>query len=571
MTIFLFTLVAVLAAKVVYFHVTSGLIQTYWSLFTFIVSVMKKTLVPWSDVPQLAKSDIAYVTGDPLLRPFYVYEPKLSAFDEVIRARSAFSTPRTALADVLEAQYASLPHTPAVSDHISSLRDDNSFTVTTAHQPCLFLGPLYFIYKAVSTIKLARSITASNTHGSRVIPVFVLGSEDHDLEELNHVQLFNKKLVWEPEQRGPVGSIGTATMQPVIEELRTLLGESDAAKSVFNRINSACAGGRSFAEATQALLHDVFGAYGLVVLNTNDTRLKRHFIPSMKDDLLEQTAFRVVGDTIGELNHAGFRAQAAPREINLFYMRDGFRERIVREDYLYKVLNTGFSFTESEILSELETHPERFSPNVVLRPLFQEIILPNLAYVGGGGELAYWLERRAFFELSGVHFPVLVRRHSVMWLEQDVVRKIEKAGFTAATFFGDTEALIREFILNHASGEVSLQDEITNLRQIYNMLAAKALVIDPTLEKAVRAEEVKAVSALEHWEGRLVRSEKQKHETTVNQIRSLKQKLFPNNGLQERTENFIPYLLKYGDGFVASLMEQFEPFDPGFLVLQPED
>jgi hypothetical protein len=142
MTIFLFTLVAVLAAKVVYFHVTSGLIQTYWSLFTFIVCVMKKTLVPWSDVPQLAKSDIAYVTGDPLLRPFYVYEPKLSAFDEVIRARSAFSTPRTALADVLEAQYASLPHTPAVSDHISSLRDDNSFTVTTAHQPCLFGSPL---------------------------------------------------------------------------------------------------------------------------------------------------------------------------------------------------------------------------------------------------------------------------------------------------------------------------------------------------------------------------------------------------------------------------------------------
>lgn len=537
----------------------------------FIRFVMKKTLVPWTEVPQLAKSDIAYATGDPLLRPFYVYEQQLSVFNEVIEARSAFPTQRTALADVLETQYARLPHIPAVSDHIRSLREPNTFTVTTAHQPCLFLGPLYFIYKAVSAIKLARSITNSNTHGSRVVPIFVLGSEDHDLEELNHVQLFNRKLVWEPGQRGPVGSIGADTLQPVMEELRSLLGESDAAESVFKRIYSAYAGGKTFAEATQALLHDVFGAYGLVVLNTSDVILKRQFVPFMKDDLVRQTAYRVVGDTISELGHAGFRAQAAPREINLFYMRDGFRERIVREENLYKVLNTGFSFTENEILSELEAHPEHFSPNVVLRPLFQELILPNLAYVGGGGELAYWLERRAFFELSGVHFPVLVRRHSVMWLEQDVVRKIEKAGFTAATFFGDTEALIREFILNHASGEVSLRDEITNLRQIYNTLAAKALVIDPTLEKAVRAEEVKAVSALEHWEGRLVRSEKQKHETTVNQIRSLKQKLFPNNGLQERTENFIPYLLKYGDGFVASLMEQFEPFDPGFLVLVPED
>jgi bacillithiol biosynthesis cysteine-adding enzyme BshC len=308
-----------------------------------------------------------------------------------------------------------------------------------------------------------------------------------------------------------------------------------------------------------------------VVLNTNDAALKRHFIPSMKDDLLGQTAFRVVGDTINQLHQAGFRAQASPREINLFYMRDGFRERIVLENGIYKVLNTGFSFPEAEILSELDAHPERFSPNVVLRPLFQEMILPNLAYVGGGGELAYWLERRSFFELSGVHFPVLVRRHSVMWLEQDVVRKIEKAGFTPATFFGDTETLVRDFILSHASGEVSLRDELADLRRIYDSLATKARIIDPTLEKAVRAEEVKSVSGLEHWEGRLVRAEKQKHETTINQIRSLKQKLFPNNGLQERTENFIPYLLKYGNGFIASLIQQFEPFDPGFLVLQPED
>ena len=528
---------------------------------------MKKTLVPWTDVPQLAKSDVAYVTGDPHLRPFYVYEPRAGSFDEVIRARSAFSTPRTALADVLEAQYTDLPHIRAVSDHIRSLRDERTFTVTTAHQPCLFLGPLYFIYKAVSTIKLARSITENNSHGVRVVPVFVLGSEDHDLEELNHVQLFNKKLVWEPGQRGPVGSIGADSVQPVIEELRSLLGDSEAALAILKRIDSAYTAGRSFAAATQALLHDVFGTYGLVVLNTSDAVLKRHFIPFMKDDLLEQTASRVVGDTIRELNNAGFRAQASPREINLFYMRDSFRERIVLENGTYRVLNTDFSFTVNEIMAELDAHPERFSPNVVLRPLFQELILPNLAYVGGGGELAYWLERKSFFEYSGIHFPVLVRRHSVMWLEQDVVRKIEKAGFTPVTFFGDTENLIKEFVLSHASGEVSLQNELADLRRLYDSLANKARIIDPTLENAVRAEEVKAVSGLEHWEGRLVRAEKHRHETTVNQIRSLKQKLFPNNGLQERTENFIPYLLKYGDGFVASLLEQFEPFDPGFLVL----
>lgn len=532
---------------------------------------MKKTIIPFPQVPQLAKTDIAYANGDPALRPFYTYEPSLEAFESAIKHRAAFKTNRPLLVDVLQKQYATLPDQALVRQNLAALLSDDTYTVTTAHQPCFLLGPLYFIYKALTTINLAEAITQSNRQGKKVVPVFVLGSEDHDLAELNHAGLFGKRLVWEPGLSGPVGSMDAATLQPGLSELKTLLGESEAAQTLFARVEKAYTGAGNFAEATQALLHEFFGEYGLIVLNTNDAALKRTFIPIMKAELLSQPAFQYVQETIAALNTAGFKTQAAPREINLFYMQPGLRERIVRDGDVYRVMNTSLAFSASELLTELENHPENFSPNVVLRPLFQELILPNLAYIGGGGELAYWLERKSQFEHAQIHFPMLVRRHSVLWLDKDAAKKLEKLGFSAADFFGDTESLVKQFIARNAAGEVSLADEIRQLQAMYDTLAAKAAAVDPTLDKAVRAEAVKAVGGLEQWESRLVRAEKQKHEVTLNQLRGLKQKLFPDNGLQERSDNFLPYVLKFGESFIQTLKSELQPFIPGFVVLQPED
>ncbi|MBV6438756.1 MAG: bacillithiol biosynthesis cysteine-adding enzyme BshC [Haliscomenobacteraceae bacterium CHB4] len=528
---------------------------------------MLKTLLPFDKVPQLSKTDIAYATGDPRLRPFYRYEPKLESFSEIISEREKTAYPRAMLSEVLKEQYRPLPEHRQVTANIAALADKNTFTVATAHQPSLFLGPLYFLYKALTTINLAEAVEARNP-GKRIVPVFVLGSEDHDLEELNSINLFGKKLVWPSEEKGAVGSMRTAGLTSVLAELKSTLGESEAASALFQRVERGYTHSATIAEATQAMLHDLFGRYGLVVLNMNDARLKRHFLPYLKVELKERPCFGIVTETSERLNALGFKTQATPREINLFYMLPGLRERIVLENGAYKVLNTDLAFSEKDILAEVESHPERFSPNVVLRPLYQEVILPNLAYVGGGGELAYWLERKPLFEHFGTAFPALVRRHSVMWLDRDAVKKLHKFGFTAAEFFGDTDALVRTYVEQHASGEVSLQAETSDLKNIFDRLAAKATAIDPTLEKAVRAEEVKAVGSLEQWENRLVRAEKQKHEVTINQIRTGKEKFFPGGGLQERHDNFMPYLLKYGDAFIETLKANLTSFDQGFVVLE---
>lgn len=535
---------------------------------------MRKSILPYPQVPQLSKTDIAYATGDERLAPFYAYPPALDSFEQILLEKEHSQYPRADLVDALTRQYQNLPPHEKVSRNIEALRHENAFTIVTAHQPSLFLGPLYFVYKALTTINLAEAVEARTGGKKRIVPMFVLGSEDHDIEELNKANLFGKQIVWSPDESGAVGSMGTASLAPALEELRTILGESDAARALFERVEKCYREQKTFADATRAMLHEFFGQYGLMVLNMNDAALKRHFIPVIQAELTEQPAFRIVNETIGQLAEQGFKAQAAPREINLFYMKPGLRERILPPVQGagggFKVLNTDLVFSEKEILAEAEAHPERFSPNVVLRPLFQEMVLPNLAYIGGGGELAYWLERKSLFRHFGVQFPMLVRRHSVLWLDGDAGKKLAKFGFLPAQFFGDTDGLLRSFVAQNAAGEMNLESEINGLKKIFEQVAEKAKAVDPTLEKAVLAESVKAAAGLEQWQGRLVRSEKQKHETTLNQLRALKEKLFPANGLQERNDNFLPYVLRYGDGFIGALKENFAPFDAGFVLLKEE-
>jgi bacillithiol biosynthesis cysteine-adding enzyme BshC len=527
---------------------------------------MHKTLLPFNKVSQLSKTDVAYATHDPLLGPFYRYAPDLKSFSEAIEDRKNRSYPREKLVSVLQEQYQPRPVQSPAQENVLALLQPDTFTIVTAHQPALFLGPLFFLYKAMTTIGLAEA--AAKQTGVRVVPVFVLGSEDHDLGELNHINLFGKKLEWNPGTSGAVGAMSTSTILPLIDELSTILGTSETASALTDRIRKAYTGSSTFAEATHALLHDLFGRFGLVVLNMSHPALKRLFIPFMQQELVDQPTFQIVGKTIESLSHLGFKTQASPREINLFYMQPGSRERIVLESGEYKVLNTDIRFSKDEILAELDCHPERFSPNVLLRPMYQELVLPNLAYVGGGGELAYWLERKAQFDHFDLPFPMLVRRHSVMWMDRDVLKRLDKFGFTPEHFFADPETLVRDYVQAHTDVAIEFDAETAAMQEIFNQIEQKAAAVDPTLVKAVRADAVKNIASLEQWKSRLVRAEKQKHEVTLNQIRALKEKLFPGGGLQERTDNFLPYFLKYGDGFLDELKTQFEPLEDGFLVLE---
>lgn len=527
---------------------------------------MQKT-IPFQQIPQLSKTDVAYATGDASLRPFYNYDVDIQSFAKVIEDKKKDKTDRKLLVEVLKKQYLAFDKKGISTATIEKLSDENTFTVTTAHQPSLFLGPLYFIYKIASTIHLARLLkqTYPNHH---FVPVFVIGGEDHDFEEVNNINLFGKKITWQNEESGAVGMMKTSSLSDVLAELKSILGESEAAQAIFSLVEKNYTSHEFYHHATQALIHDLMGKYGLLVLNTNDAQLKTAFAPIILTELLEQVSQKLVTDTQNQLAELGFKAQAFPREINLFYLRENLRERIVFEENQFKVLNTNHVFSKEEIIQEVENHPEYFSPNVVLRPLYQELILPNLAYIGGGGELAYWLERKNQFEEFGLNFPMLVRRNSVVWIDSASQNKMEKLGLSDDELFQDSDAVVKNYVTKNASGELNIAQEKTDLKGIFNRIENMARQIDATLVNSVAAEATKQLAALDQLENRIVRAEKQKHEVSINQIKALQQKFCPNNGLQERFENFLPFYVKYGEDFFVTLIENLNPLEQGFIVIK---
>lgn len=525
--------------------------------------------MPFERFPQLSDRDKAYAAGKPELKPFYKYEVKLESFQDAIDAKKQQNIPRTALVEALQSQYSKIHTTEQVRKNITALAEPNTFTIITAHQPSLFTGPLYYIYKIISTIHLTEILNQAypNYH---FVPVFISGSEDHDFEEINHTHLFNNTLVWKNDETGPVGKMSIKSLQPALEELFDILGDSPNAKTLKAMLEAAYQPERTYGEAAIHLVNDLFQDYGLVVVDMSAAALKRLFLPILEKELFEQPSQELVEKAQAQLEEIGYGAQAFARPINLFYLAHQQRERIEQNGDTFEVLNTPLTFTREEMKAELEAHPERFSPNVITRPLYQEYILPNLAYIGGGGELAYWLERKEQFAHFGIPFPMLIRRNSVLWIDKGSLKRMEKLDLTLDDLIGDVELLIKQYVKEHTENELSLREEKKQFDQIYNDILAKAKEIDPTLIKSVQAEQAKQMNSLANIEAKLIRAEKNRHEIAINQIRSLKDKLFPNNGLQERYDNFMSIYLKHGPEFFQVLKEHLNPLEMGDFIVFKE-
>ena len=544
-----------------------------------IFGFMNISRLPFSAFPMLSKFDRAYTEQTTIFEQFYNYSPDIQSFEQVIADKSKEGIDRDLLVSVLKKQYLQLHTEGGELNKIDSLLDAKTFTVTTAHQPSLLTGPLYFVYKIFSTIKLAEELATRYPQNS-FVPVFVIGGEDHDFEEVNSISIFGKKIIWQRsdtvEERnadslgkgGAVGMMHTSSLRIVLEELKSLLGDSENAQKVFEIFENAYTQHDLYQDATQALLHDLFGKYGLVVLNMNDAELKRHFIPIMEKEIVEQPSKSLVSETQTALENLGFKAQAFARDINLFYLRDNLRERIVEENGVYRALNTDFKWqTQADILKELHETPQYFSPNVVLRPLFQESILPNLAYIGGGGELAYWLERKAQFAYFGINFPMLIRRNSVLFLDKGTQERLKKLDVQLLDLVENTDILVNKYVAQQSTTPLSMTAEKAALSAVLDAIKAKVLAVDASLEKVVLAEKTKQLQSIEALESRVLKAEKQKHETSLNQLKAVQQKLFPNGGLQERTDNILPIYLKHGEAFFDVLKENLNPLEAGFIVI----
>ena len=450
---------------------------------------------------------------------------------------------------------------------IEQLRQSNTYTVVTAHQPSLFSGPLYVVYKLLSAIRTAQAI-ADEYPDIHVQPVFVVGGEDHDFEEINHVRLFHQLIRWEQTKGGAVGSLSTEDIQPLLQEVKDTLGDRPMPKKLYELLAESHHPSYSYGQAFQAMLHRWFGHRGILVLRMNDARLKKAFSPIIKKEVFEQPSHDLILSAGKQLQNRGYDLQATPREINFFYLEEGMRNRIVRTDNGFAIHDTELHFTEAEMQDLIEQHPERFSPNVVMRPLYQETVLPNLAYIGGGGELAYWLERRTQFEHFDMKMPALLRRHSAIWIDKSSAKKMDKLGLSISDLLQDEERCVQAYVKQQATTELSLSPHKKEIAKVFEQIVAVAKEVDQSLVKKVKAEMVANMNSLGQLESRLLKAEKQHQEIAVKQIRSLYERLFPERGLQERYRSFLDIYAQHGEAAVDVLLAAFEPFKHEMVVVR---
>ena len=512
---------------------------------------MQVNQLPLSAVNQFSKLFLDFISKADSLKPFYGQYPDMAGFGEQLALKKFDSQKRAVLVDVLEKQYANL----ATKPDLSILRQENTFTVTTGHQLNIFTGPLYVVYKLITTINLAKKLKEAYP-SYNFVPVYWMASEDHDFAEINHFSLFGKKYQWETSQTGAVGRMNPA-------ELETIIAEMTDCPEVFK---NAYLNSETLADAARCYVNELFGEQGLVCIDADDRALKTLFTPVIKDDLLNHTAFNLVTKTSEAIEDLGYKTQISPREINFFYLAEGVRERIVKEDGLYKVLNTDLQFSEEALLTLLENEPEHFSPNVVLRPLYEEVILPNLAYIGGPSEVPYWLQLKAIFDFHETAFPILMPRNFALYINKPSAKKMEKLGLSVEELFLDEITLKKEFVAKNSHNSLSLADEATQIQAIYDVILAKAVQIDKTLEGAVKGDQQKMLNTLEHLEKRLKKAEERNQETEVTQLLGVKHKLFPNGTPQERVENFLNFFVN-NPAFLEQIGEAFDPLNFTFNVL----
>jgi bacillithiol biosynthesis cysteine-adding enzyme BshC len=453
-----------------------------------------------------------------------------------------------------------------VQENIVLLKNDNCFAVTTAHQPNLFTGPLYFFYKIIHVIKLAAELKAQFPDND-FVPIYYMGSEDADLDEVGSYCIDGAKHQWKTKQTGAIGRMLVDDhLLQLLQNLEGYWTVKPDGKEALAIIKAAYKKGNTINEATLQMVHLFFGQYGLVVVQPDDAKLKSLFVEVMQKELTTQFSHAAIQPALKSLSE-NYHVQSEGRPINLFYLKDAHRNRIEKSGELYLVADTNIQFTQAEIIQELDAHPERFSPNVILRGAYQETILPSVVFVGGGGELAYWMELKNVFAQAGVNYPVLLLRNSFLFINDKQAKQWASLEFNSDALFNSIQALELAFVKQQSVENLALTEHIASLTDLYKLIQKDVIKIDSSLGDHALNLSVQAQKKLALLEKKMIRAEKRKQHTSLARIHSIKSELFPDNNLQERVENFSKWVGEYGWSWVEAILKNSNSVEASFTII----
>lgn len=529
---------------------------------------MKNESIPYCSTGYFSKIMCDYLAAKKELSPFYNKLPTKESLLALANQKSQWFSKekREVLVHELTHQNKDIPLSVATEENIQALASSNTLTITTGHQLNLFTGPLYFFYKILDVIQASKKLNESQ-EDARFVPIFWMATEDHDFEEINHFHFKEQKITWNSTQTGAVGRFSTEGLEEVAKQVEEVLGNGKKAMYLKELFRKAYAEHNTLAEATRFLVNELFGDLGLVIIDGDSRALKQFFTPVVEAELNVQKSHKEISQTTKNLIEAGYHEQVHPRDINLFYLTDTDRLRIEKTEDGFTLVDGDKDFTKTALLEEVVKYPDRFSPNALLRPVYQEMVLPNVAYIGGGGELAYWLQLKDYFEAMEIPFPALVLRTSMLLMRQNQHSKLEKLDATSEVLFLDIPKLeatwakkLSEFPVDFSKQKKYLEKQFADLY----LLAEKT---DASFLGAVAAQERKQIKGLEHLEKRLLKAQKKKYASEIARLTTLQAELFPQENLQERIHNFSEFYLAYGDTLLENIIKETNPLEGAFKVV----
>ena len=488
----------------------------------------------------------------------------VSPLAEHARRIGAQDFDRTRVPDALERINRRAGSSDLTFKHIEMLRHAGSVAIVTGQQAGLFNGPLYTVHKALTVIKLAACL---REQGVEAVPVFWIASEDHDYEEVNHVRLVDrdghlKDVRYEPETRNqdvPVGHVVLdEKINGAIDEFMAQLPPSEFISEIERDLRESYSVGAGFAEAFARLMARLFHNYGVVLLDPLDEELKQVVAPLYSDAIAKSSEIaRALVERSAELVEAGYHAQVHVSEdmVPLFIMDEGRRVAITQTEGRFQVKGSARSFSKEELVELARRCPNCFSPNVTLRPVVQDYLLPTAAYIGGPAEIAYFAQVRAVYETLGRQEPCVLPRASLTIIEGRHQKTLKKYDLELQDFFEGLHAAITKVVehsLDRETSGIFAETEKVFEEQL-NKLEKSLRRADATLKDSIERARAKIIYQIEHLRTRFIHSSARREETAYRQVERAYATLFPDKNLQERELNIYYFLSRYGPSLIDEL------------------
>ena len=488
------------------------------------------------------------------------------------RSKNFSKEQRQILVKSLQKQYSKIEISKKTLKNISSLLEPNTFCITTGHQINLFTGPLMVIYKIAQVISISNQLN-SDSDNFKYVPVLWIATEDHDFEEISEINLNQKKIKWEINSNNlPVGEIEINNFKNVLRDYKDSIIDYNFKENIEEIIDNSYKEGDTLSISTLKFINSLFSEHGLIIIDANKKDLKSLFTDQLKNEIDNFSCKEKTSSQISQLkkDFESFRAQVNPSDINFFKLTDKGRKRIRYDRKLYNVDDEN-SYNKDEILNLIDKSPELFSPNAIMRPLYQEIVLPNVCYVGGPNELRYWMQLKTYFDDNKVQFPILKLRNSAYVIDSKTSKKIKNSGIEIKYFIGELNELINYKIENTSSMKVNFDSLRSNLSLQFDELRKVSIETDKSFVGALNAQEKKQKKGIDDLEKKLIKAEKKNYEAEIKSIRSIHSYLNPSNISQERYLNFGNFYSCKGPSFINYIVEKISIMDDKILIIDLED